>query len=88
MDENLVEVEVIRDPVKVTIDFNKLTWGRVLEIQRAIAANADDAEAEQIVTKVVSEVTGQDAYNLPAFVVSKVLQEVLNFSNGGTKAKN
>lgn len=88
MEENLVEVEVVRDPVKVTIDFNKLTWGRVLEIQRALAANASDEDAEKIVTKVVSEITGQDAYLLPAFVVSKVLQEVLNFSNNGTTAKN
>jgi hypothetical protein len=80
MEENVVEIEVVREPVKVKIDFNKLTWGRVLELQRALAADATNEKAEELVSKVISDLTGQNAYDLPAFAVTRILQEVLNFN--------
>jgi len=52
-----------------------------------LGKDASEEEAERIVTDIISDVTGQDAYELPAHVVSEVLNKIINFSES-TKAKN
>lgn len=86
-EKNMVEVEVVQEPISIKVDLNKVTWGKVLKIQRALGKDASEEEAEQIVTSIISDVTGQDAYELPAHVVSEVLNKIINFSDS-TKAKN
>lgn len=81
----LVDVEVVQEAVKVTVDLNKVTWGKVMKIQRALASNAGEEEAERIITEIITDVTGQDAYELPAFVVGEVLNRIINFSESANR---
>lgn len=86
-----VEVEFVKTKHKVRIDMSKLTWGDTLMMQKKQklveeGAITDD-EATEFLNKIIKKVTGEDANELPANVVQKVM-EAFNPQAKGKKAPN
>lgn len=81
-----VTVEFIETPIQVQVDLSLLTWGDLLDLQRAGAS--DDVDASKLLTTLVSKVTGQDAKTLPAMVVSAISEEMMKRVNGSQREKN
>ncbi len=82
-----VTVEFIEDPVTVKVDFAKLTWGDLIALQKRGETGSEE-EAEQLMTGLISKLTGQDAYTLPAYVVSEIIGAVMARAQGDASAKN
>lgn len=81
-----VTVEFVEEPVNVKVDFSRLTWGDLLKLQRRGDTGSDE-EAEKLMTDLISKLTGQDAYDLPAYVVAEIIQQVMARAQGNS-AKN
>ena len=84
---NYLDIEDVTAPVKVKVDFNKVTWGDVLTIQKLVGEGVEEAEAQAFLTGIVSKVTGVDANDLPVFAVKEVLEKVMAYV-GATNSKN
>lgn len=88
-----VQIEFVETPIRVSVDMARLTWGDLLELQRLQRLAKTDAdgdaggEAERTLNALVSKITGQDATELPAVVVSGVI-EAIKERTAGTAAKN
>ncbi len=82
-----VTVEFIEEPVKVQVDFSRLTWGDLLKLQRRGDTGSEE-EAERLMTDLISKLTGEDAYTLPAYVVTEIIQQVMARAQGDGAAKN
>lgn len=82
-----VTVQFIEEPVNVAVDFSRLTWGDLLRLQRRGETGSDE-EAEKLMTDLISKLTGQDAYTLPAYVVAEIIKQVMARAQGDATVKN
>lgn len=83
-----VKVRFVEPPVEIDVDMSKITWRDLIELQRAQREGLDEDGAVEVVTKIVSRITGQDAWELPAQVVAKVAEEMMTMAGLGGTAKN
>lgn len=79
-DDDELVITSVKRKTEIEIDFSLLTWGDALLMQKAArAGDADDEAMETMLTEVVSKVIGQDATQLPARVISKVVEQLMEF---------
>ncbi len=83
-----VTVKFIEPPVNIDVDMSKITWRDLIELQKVQRQGGDEEQAIEAVTKIVSRITGQDAWDLPAQVVAKVVEEMMTMAGLGGTAKN
>lgn len=85
-----IVIDWVEEPIKVTVDMSKLTWGDVLDIQKTQASD-DGRTAEEksleVIQRVVTKVTGIEATELPAQAFGEVLNAIMERVNGDP-AKN
>ena len=83
-----VTVNFIDPPVVIDVDMSAITWRDLIEMQKAQREGMDEDQAIAVVTKIVSRITGQDAWDLPAQVVAKVTESMMSMAGLGGMAKN
>lgn len=83
-----VKVRFIEPPVEIDVDMSRITWRDLIDLQKAQREGMDEERAVEAVTKIVSRITGQDAWELPAQVVAKVAEEMMSMAGLGGSAKN
>lgn len=83
-----VKISFIEKEIEVNVDLSLLTWGDLLKLQRVSSSGTSEEQAEELLNNVISRVTGKDAYDLPAVVVTQVLQAIMQRVQGGQKEKN
>lgn len=85
-----INVIITEKPIDypVELDFSKLTWAHLLEFQQA--QGIDEQKAQQMLTALVTLVTGVEASEMPAVVVMPVATAIMARMTGGDedKAKN
>lgn len=79
-----IEIEFVEEPIKIRVDMAKLTWGDLIDIQRQQNGDGSEEAAEKTLTAIVSKVTGQDAYTLPAQAMAKLIAAVMERAQGLT----
>lgn len=83
-----VKVRFVEPPVEIDVDMSRITWRDLIDLQKAQREGMDEERAVEVVTKIVSRITGQDAWDLPAQVVAKVAEEMMTMAGLGGAAKN
>lgn len=87
--EERVQIEYIDTPVRVSVDFSRLTFGDYLRLRKIQGGGLSDDEAEQMIVDLVTKLTGQDALELPGMAVNAILAELgQRASQGSPSAKN
>lgn len=78
-----IQIEFVEEPVKIQVNMNCLTWGDLLAIQKQLSAgDQTEADSEVMFSAIVSKVTGQDAYTLPAQVMGKLIPLIMARAQG------
>jgi H2-forming N5,N10-methylenetetrahydromethanopterin dehydrogenase-like enzyme len=80
---NFVEVETT-----VNVDMTRLSWRDLVTLQRAQKSGLTEDQAIETITELVSKLTGQDAWELPAQVVSQIASQLVSRSTLAADAKN
>lgn len=83
-----ITVKWVETPVEIEIDMGRLTWGDLLRLKKAQQADLDDDKAAELITGLVTKITGQDAMELPAQVVAKIANEISERAVAVQQAKN
>lgn len=83
-----ITIKWVEPAVEIEVDMSRLTWRDLVEFQKARNTEMDDEQRVQLVTQLVSRITGQDAWDLPAQVVAKIANEALARTSLGAEAKN
>jgi hypothetical protein len=83
-----ITINFVETPVTVDVDVARLTWRDLVALQKTRAAGMDEETAIETVTNLVSKVTGQDAWEMPAQVVSRIAKDLVERTSLGTSAKN
>lgn len=83
-----ITIKWVEPAVEIEVDMSRLTWRDLVEFQRVRDSVLDDEQRVELVTKLVSRITGQDAWELPAQVVAQIANEALTRTSLGGTAKN
>lgn len=84
--DKMVTIEFVEEPITLRVDMRLVTWGDLLDVQR-LQREGGAGAAEEVLTQLVSRITGQDARLLPAMAVAAVMEAVQERA-AGTPAKN
>ena len=79
-----IRIEFVEEPVTIRVDMAKLTWGDLIEIQRQQGGQGTEEDAEKMLSSIITKVTGQDAYTMPAQVMTKLVAAVIDRARGIT----
>ena len=67
----------------VDVDMSKLTWGDMRKMRQLSGKeNVSEDEAEQIMSDLVSKVTGQNADDLPSMAVGQIINAIMSGGGG------
>lgn len=83
-----ITIKWVEPAVEIEVDMSRLTWRDLVEFQRVRDSVLDDEQRVELVTRLVSRITGQDAWELPAQVVAQIANEALTRTSLGGMAKN
>lgn len=82
-----IEIIFVKRSHRVEVDMDKLTWGDALRLkerrEQAQRGEMSDAEANAVLTELVQKVTGQDPGALPATVVTRVIDAIVEAMSDG-----
>jgi len=83
-ENNEIEINFVQHKHRVDVDMSKLTWGDVRKMQtyqaKIASGEMNEGDASEVLTELVSKVTGQNADDLPSTVVQRVVSAMFDGS--------
>jgi hypothetical protein len=77
-----IQIEFVEEPVQIRVNMACLTWGDLLAIQKQLSGDQTEEDSIKMFSAIVSKVTGQDAYTLPAQVMTKLIPMIMQRAQG------
>lgn len=83
-----ITIKWVEAPVEIEVDMARVTWRDLVQLQKAQEAGMDEDKAIEVVSNLVTKITGQDAWEMPAQVVARIAKELVDRTSLGGEAKN
>lgn len=80
MDDDNIEIEIVKAPIKIAVNLDLLTADDVFDLQeyseQGRAGAISEKQAREILHSIVSKATGQDSHKMGARIFNKVLEAI------------